>query len=65
MLLNDAEKRILLNIIGSVSGFSGVEIKSFIIMANHFHLLIKVPVRREVDDNDLVGVGLMVWIWVL
>ena len=54
MLLNDAEKRILLNIIGSVSGFSGVDVMSFAIMANHFHLLIKVPKRREVDDNDLV-----------
>ena len=54
MLLNDAEKRIQLNIISSVSGFSGVDVMSFTIMANHFHLLIKVPECREVDDNDLV-----------
>ena len=54
MLLTDAEKRKLWGIIENVSKFSGVEVKTYCLMDNHFHIIVKVPERREVDDAELV-----------
>ena len=54
MLLKDDEKRRLWNLVKRVEGFSGVEVKTYCLMDNHFHMILKVPKWREVDDKELV-----------
>ena len=55
MLLNDDEKRRLHELMRRVSGFSGVEVKTYCLMDNHFHMIVKVPKWREVDEAELVS----------
>lgn len=52
-LMDDAEKRILLGMVRAAAEFSGVEVYTYALMDNHFHLLIRVPRREEVDDAEL------------
>ena len=52
-LLDDKEKGILLGMIRRAAGFSGVEVYTYAIMDNHFHLLVRVPGKREVSEEEL------------
>ena len=54
LLADNAAKMKLKRLIDKVSAFSGVEIITFALMDDHFHLLVKVPQKREVGDEDLV-----------
>ena len=54
MLLGDKEKQKLWGIIENVSKFSGVEVKTYCLLDNQFHMIVKVPKWREVDDAELV-----------
>ncbi|MCC5840644.1 MAG: transposase [Opitutales bacterium] len=42
-LLKDAEKETFRDLLRRVAGFCGVEVLSFAILDNHFHLLVRVP----------------------
>ncbi len=53
-LIDDAEKGVLLGMIRAAAAFSGVELYTFAIMSNHFHLLVRVPRKREVSDAELL-----------
>ncbi len=53
-LIDEAEKGILLGMIRAAAAFSGVELYTFAIMSNHFHLLVRVPRKREVSDAELL-----------
>ncbi len=52
-LLDEKEKGILLGMIRRAAGFSGVEVYTYAIMDNHFHLLVRVPGTREVSEEEL------------
>ncbi|MBQ3810860.1 MAG: transposase [Kiritimatiellae bacterium] len=52
-LIDEKEKAILLGMIRGAAEFSGVELYTFAIMSNHFHLLVRVPRKREVSDKEL------------
>lgn len=52
-LMDDGEKQVLLGMIRAAAEFSGVEVHTHALMDNHFHLLIRVPQREEVDDGEL------------
>ena len=52
-LIDEAEKGVLLGMIRAAAAFSGVEVYSFAIMSNHFHLLVRVPKKTDVSDKDL------------
>jgi len=54
-LMNAEEKDVLMGLMFKAAEFSGVEILTFALMDNHFHLLVKVPAAREVDDVELVA----------
>ena len=54
MLLKGDWKKRLLEHIRKAAEFAGVEILTFAIMGNHFHLLARVEKRREVSDEELV-----------
>lgn len=53
-LIDEAEKGILLGMIRAAAAFSGVELYTFAIMSNHFHLLVRIPRRREVSERELL-----------
>ncbi len=53
-LIDEKEKGILLGMIRAAAAFSGVEVYTFAVMSNHFHLLVRVPRKREVDDKELL-----------
>ena len=52
-LIDETEKRILLGMIRGAAAFSGVEVYTYAVMSNHFHLLVRVPRKREVSDKEL------------
>jgi REP element-mobilizing transposase RayT len=35
--------------------FCGIQIVTYCVMANHFHILVRVPERRELSDQELLG----------
>ena len=52
--LNARAKEVLRRQIGRVSTFCGVEILTYCILSNHFHLLVRIPEYREVTDEELL-----------
>ena len=54
MLLKGDWKKRLLGHIRQAAEFAGVEILTFAIMGNHFHLLARVETKREVSGDELV-----------
>ncbi len=52
-LIDDAEKGILLSMIRAAAIFSGVELYTYAVMSNHFHLLVRVPRKQKVSDREL------------
>lgn len=53
-LINEEEKARFKEIMYRVAEFSGVDVLTFAFMDNHFHLLIRIPVRQPVDDEELL-----------
>ena len=53
-LLHNVAKEVFRKQIWRVSYFCGIEVLTYCIMDNHFHLLIRVPEKQEVSDQDLV-----------
>ena len=54
MLFGDREKEVLRKMIWQVADFSGVEVLTYCVMSNHFHVLLRVPERQDVDDGELL-----------
>lgn len=54
MLLDDRAKEVLRKQMWYMARFCGVEILSYCIMTNHFHVLVRVPERQSVDDHELL-----------
>ncbi|MFP4157983.1 MAG: transposase, partial [Opitutales bacterium] len=55
MLLGDREKEVFRKMLWQVADFSGVEVLTYCIMDNHFHVLVRVPERdRAISDAELL-----------
>ncbi|MGJ8654021.1 MAG: transposase [Opitutaceae bacterium] len=54
LLFNDREKEILRKMIRQVADFCGVEVLTYCIMSNHFHVLVRVPDGDVVSDSELM-----------
>ena len=54
MVIDDSEKGILRNLMRGMEGVSGVEIVTYAILDNHFHILLYVPERQDVEDDELI-----------
>lgn len=52
--LDDAEKEIFRGMMRRAEVFCGVRILTYAILANHFHLLVEVPLRGEIDEAELI-----------
>ncbi len=53
-LMGPEEKDRLMGLLYRVAEFSGVEVLTFALMDNHFHILAKVPRHCEVDEPELL-----------
>jgi putative transposase len=53
-LFEDREKEMLRKMIWQVADFCGVEVLTYCIMSNHFHVLIQVPGVESVSDAELL-----------
>jgi REP element-mobilizing transposase RayT len=53
-LFEDREKEVLRKMIWQVADFCGVEVLTYCIMSNHFHVLIRVPCVDSVSDAELL-----------
>jgi len=53
-LLGDREKEVLRKMFWQVADFCGVEILTYCIMSNHFHILVRVPEKVRLSDSELM-----------
>jgi len=53
-LFKDREKEVLRKMIWQVADFCGVEVLTYCVMSNHFHVLVRVPEQAEVSDQELL-----------
>ena len=53
-LLGDAEKAVFCRMLRRVAVFSGVEVLTYCVMSNHFHVLVRVREQGPIDDAELV-----------
>ncbi len=54
MLMNHQEKAIFHKLMRNMEGFSGVDVLTFALLDNHWHMLLYVPEAREIDDAEFV-----------
>ncbi|MGJ8651743.1 MAG: transposase [Opitutaceae bacterium] len=54
LLFKDREKEMLRKMIRQVADFCGVEVLTYCIMSNHFHVLVRVPDGKEISDVELM-----------
>ena len=53
-LLDDVAKEVLRKQLWQIADYCGLEIITYTIMSNHFHVLVRVPQRGGVADSELV-----------
>jgi len=53
-LLGNLEKEVLRKMLWQVADFCGVEILTYCVMSNHFHVLVRVPEQQVVSDAELL-----------
>ncbi|MFP4068608.1 MAG: transposase [Opitutales bacterium] len=53
-LFGDREKEVLRRMLWRVADFSGVQVLTYAVMGNHFHVLVRVPAEAEVPDEELL-----------
>lgn len=54
MLFRDVEKERFRVLMRQLEDFCGVRILTYAILDNHFHILLKVPERKEISDVELI-----------
>ena len=55
LLNNDEKKRVFVNMMHRAADFSGVDVVTYVVMDNHFHLCVRVPRREgEVPESEVL-----------
>jgi len=52
MGFDNREKERLRKLMRAVEGFSGVNVLTYALLTNHFHILLHVPERQQIDDDE-------------
>jgi putative transposase len=52
-IFGDVEKSFLRNLMRRMEDFTGCEVRTYVFMDNHFHILLHVPERRELSDDEV------------
>ena len=53
-IFEDQEKAYFLSLMRGLESFTGIEILSYCLMGNHFHLLLHIPVRpKDISDDEV------------
>ncbi len=52
-ILGDAEKSYLHNLMRRLETFTGCEVRTYVFLDNHFHILLHVPLRVELCDEEV------------
>jgi len=53
-LFGDREKEVLRKMLWQVADFCGVELLTYCVMSNHFHVLLRVPDASDISDKELL-----------
>jgi REP element-mobilizing transposase RayT len=53
-LFEEADREMLRRMLWKAAEFSGVQVLTYCLLSNHFHVLLRVPVRSAVSDAELV-----------
>jgi REP element-mobilizing transposase RayT len=53
-LFKDGEKEVFRKMMWQVADFCGVEVLTYCVMSNHFHVLVRVPYLESVSDAELL-----------
>ena len=53
-IFDDGEKELFRKTMRAVEGFSGTQILTWTVLENHFHVLLYVPERQDVADEELI-----------
>ena len=53
-LLDAAGKEVFRKLLHKQAAFAGVEVLAYCLMGNHFHLLLRVPVKHRLSDGELL-----------
>ena len=53
-LFHDADKEILRRQLWQVADYTGIEILTYVVLSNHFHVLVRVPQAGPVTDAELL-----------
>lgn len=53
-LLEEKDREVLRKQMRQMAAFCGVEIRTYCILSNHFHMLVRVPPKQELEDEELV-----------
>jgi putative transposase len=53
-LLGDSEKEVLRKQLWQIADYCGLEIITYAIMNNHFHVLVRVPQKVDLSDSELI-----------
>ena len=54
MVMDDREKERFRQLMRRAAAFSGVNVLTYAVLDNHFHILLHLPESRPVDDRELV-----------
>lgn len=52
--LDDSEKEIFRGLMRRVETFCGVQVLTYAILSNHFHILLEVPLQGEIGESELI-----------
>ena len=53
-LLDDTAREVLRKQLWQIADYCGLEILTYTILSNHFHVLLRVPQRTPVSDQELI-----------
>jgi putative transposase len=53
-LFEDADREMLRRMLWQAAEFSGVQVLTYCLLSNHFHVLVRVPVKTQVSDEEFV-----------